>query len=294
MTDQRRRRANACASDDRSTCPDVVDLGRPVQALDVPGIRIREADYRAAGVVPMQSHAWAHLCLTIDGGYQVDWGRTRLGCGPASLVFHAPGQAYGARIWDGGSRCLTVDIDPAALVRTDGALPDFERLNVVRRAPPHWLAFQLRRELELNDDLSSESVASIVIALFAELGSRPGFEPRSTPPPWLKRVQEQIHDQFSQHHTLKSLAQTAGVHHVHLVRDFRRHFGCTVGHYIRQRRIEFACHRLTASADPLSAIAFEAGFADQSHFTNTFRRMVGMPPGIFRARFIAPTHRLPA
>nr|WP_202329241.1 AraC family transcriptional regulator [Mesorhizobium sp. L-8-3] len=68
----------------------------------------------------------------------------------------------------------------------------------------------------------------------------------------------------------------------------RRRFGCTIGHYVRQRRVEFGCHRLAASLDPLSEIALDAGFADQSHFTNTFRRLVGMSPGVFRSRFFEP------
>src|SRR3546814_17031619 len=77
--------------------------------------------------------------------------------------------------------------------------------------------------------------------------------------------------------------ETAGVHPVHLAREFHRRFGCTVGHYIRQRRIEFACHRLTASRDPLFEVAVEAGFSDQSHLTKPFRRLVGLPPEIGRA-----------
>ncbi|MPZ32993.1 MAG: helix-turn-helix domain-containing protein [Rhodospirillales bacterium] len=236
---------------------------------------------------PTQSHKWAHLCLTVEGGYQLDWGRTRLRCGPASLLFQPPGQVYGAHISAAGIRCVTVDIDPTVLLGAAEALPDFEPFDAPRRAPPHWLAFQLRWELELGDDLSSTSVENTVFALLVELGERPGLETRSTPPPWLKRVQEQIEDESRQHHTLESLAQAAGVHHVHLAREFRRRFGCTVGHYIRQRRVEFACHRLTASRDPLSEIAFDAGFADQSHFTKTFRRLVGMTPGLFRTRFVA-------
>ncbi len=40
-----------------------------------------------------------------------------------------------------------------------------------------------------------------------------------------------------------------------------------------------------ASGERLSDIAFDAGFADQSHFTNTFRRLVGMTPAAFRRRF---------
>lgn len=99
---------------------------------------------------------------------------------------------------------------------------------------------------------------------------------------------------FRRHHTLESLARTAGVHHVHLARQFRRRFGCTVGHYIRQRRVEFGCHRLTASLDPISEITLDAGFTDQSHFTNVFRHLVGMSPGEFRARFFAPLRQLAA
>jgi AraC-like DNA-binding protein len=171
---------------------------------------------------------------------------------------------------------------------------DFERLNAARRAPPHWLAFQLRRELETADDLSPTSVAHTLVALLTELAERPGLEARSTPPPWLERVQEQIHDEFRRHHTLESLAREAGFHHVHLAREFRRRYGCTVGHYIRQRRVEFGCHRLTASLDPLSEIALDAGFADQSHFTNTFCQLVGLSPAVFRTRFFAPPRQLAA
>jgi AraC-like DNA-binding protein len=204
-------------------------------------------------------------------------------------MFQAPGELYGARISDGGSRCLTVDLDPAALASGDDDLACLERLHITRRMPPHWLAFQLHRELELEDDLSSEAVASIVFSLMAELDERPGVEPRNIAPPWLTRVQEQLDDEFRQHHALGSLARAAGVHHVHLAREFRRRFGCTVGHYIRQRRVEAACHRLMTSGDSLAEVAFDAGFADQSHFTNTFRHLVGMAPGQFRGRFAAHT-----
>ncbi|NDK52362.1 hypothetical protein GYH37_24090 [Rhizobium laguerreae] len=88
----------------------------------------------------------------------MDWGRTRLACGPASLIFLPPGEDYNARITHEGSHCLTVAIDPEMLSAGDTVV-DFERLNAARRAPPHWLAFQLRREIEPSDDLSPTSVA---------------------------------------------------------------------------------------------------------------------------------------
>lgn len=71
--------------------PDGVELGRPLKTLDSPGFRLREALYDPGREIPPHQHPWATLCLVIEGGYHEDWGRTRVRCGPASLVFHPPG-----------------------------------------------------------------------------------------------------------------------------------------------------------------------------------------------------------
>jgi len=261
------------------------DRGCALRTLDLPGFSILEAVYKADCDIPAQPYEWATLCLTVGGGYRLDWQRSRQRCGPAALVFQPPGEIYGARISGEGSHCFQIAVDPVVLRSIDDGLSDWERLRAPRRPPPHWLAFELRRELELCDDVSATSVEAAITALLAELGEVPGLESLRTPLRWLDRVREQLDDEFRQRHTLENLARTAGVHRVHLAREFRRCFGCTVGHYIRQRRIEFACERLAASADPLSRIAFDAGFADQSHFTNTFRQLVGVSPGAFPSRF---------
>jgi AraC-like DNA-binding protein len=40
---------------------------------------------------------------------------------------------------------------------------------------------------------------------------------------------------------------------------------------------------LRQTAQPLALIAQEAGFADQSHLTQVFRREIGITPGRFRS-----------
>jgi AraC family transcriptional regulator len=49
------------------------------------------------------------------------------------------------------------------------------------------------------------------------------------------------------------------------------------------RRLERAKTLLRRTREPLAAIAQEAGFADQSHLTQMFRREIGVTPGRFRA-----------
>jgi AraC-like DNA-binding protein len=44
-----------------------------------------------------------------------------------------------------------------------------------------------------------------------------------------------------------------------------------------------AARELAETAEPLSEIALRAGFYDQSHFTNVFRRTLGVTPSAYRA-----------
>jgi AraC family transcriptional regulator len=53
-------------------------------------------------------------------------------------------------------------------------------------------------------------------------------------------------------------------------------------HYLIVHRIEAAKRGLIDAKESLADIALACGFADQSHFTATFRKLVGVPPGIWR------------
>ena len=260
-------------------------FGRALRTLDGGGVRMCESLYAPNQDIPAQVHPWAGFSLTLDGGYEEACGPVTQHCGPASLVFHPPDEVYSDRISSGGSRCLTVEVDPTVLRTALDAFPALDRLRYTLRSAPTWLVFELRSEFALHDDLSPASIESSVLALLADLAERPGVSLRGWPPQWLQRVRERIDDEFPHAHSLQSLAQTAGVHPVNLAKAFRQHYSCTVGAYTRQRRVEFACHQLLSSEQPLSDIALSAGFGDQSHLTNVFRRLVGAPPGAFRRRF---------
>jgi AraC family transcriptional regulator len=78
------------------------------------------------------------------------------------------------------------------------------------------------------------------------------------------------------------LAAAVGVHPVHLARVFRKFHACSVGDYVRQLRIEYASRQLATTDQPLANIALAAGFADQSHFSRTFKQHTRMLPTEFR------------
>src|SRR3546814_12938644 len=107
-----------------------------------------------------------------------------LDCGSASLYLQPPVHVFGAHVSHVRSRCLTVAIDPAVPLDDNGSAPDFDRLNTGRRLPPHWLAFQLHRELELADDLSSVSVSNMTASLLAAPSGPAVLTVPSSPRPW--------------------------------------------------------------------------------------------------------------
>lgn len=81
---------------------------------------------------------------------------------------------------------------------------------------------------------------------------------------------------------LGDLARLAGLSNGHFCRAFKQTFGVSAHAYIMRRRIEFAQGAMLKTRLPLSEIALNCGLSDQSHFTRTFRRIVGETPNAWR------------
>ncbi len=81
---------------------------------------------------------------------------------------------------------------------------------------------------------------------------------------------------------LADLAAAADFQAYRLYRAFEKETGMTPHEYQRQARIRVA-QRLLREGDELSAIAAATGFADQAHFTRSFRSRLGITPGAYRS-----------
>jgi hypothetical protein len=70
----------------------------------------------------------------------------------------------------------------------------------------------------------------------------------------------------------------------HFLRTFNVISGVTPYQFVLTQRLRRAAVRLRRTTDPISAIAYEAGFNDLSTFNRRFRRIMGMTPGAWRRR----------
>jgi AraC family transcriptional regulator len=81
---------------------------------------------------------------------------------------------------------------------------------------------------------------------------------------------------------IKDLAASLNISVGHFCRAFKRTFGMSARGWIRRRRIELAQGLMLTTGDSLSEIALSCGMSDQSHFTRSFRRIVGESPSSWR------------
>ena len=82
---------------------------------------------------------------------------------------------------------------------------------------------------------------------------------------------------------LEQLAGRAAMSKYHFLRVFRRVLGVTPHQFLLETRIRDAAERLLGGAEPVSTIAYDAGFGDLSTFNARFRRQFGRSPSAYRS-----------
>ena len=96
-----------------------------------------------------------------------------------------------------------------------------------------------------------------------------------------------IRDHLGDGLMLAEIARHAGFSERQLQRLFRQVFGISVQQFIIRSRIQAAMHELTHTQRTIAEIALMFGFSDQSAFTNQFRSIAGLPPRLYRKRYVA-------
>ncbi len=101
--------------------------------------------------------------------------------------------------------------------------------------------------------------------------------------PWQeRRAKDLIESRLGSDLSVHELAHECGLSVAHFTRAFRQSVGESPHRWLMRRRIETAQRLLVDTDRHLAEIAVDCGFADQSHFTNVFKGMIGAAPGAFR------------
>ena len=102
-----------------------------------------------------------------------------------------------------------------------------------------------------------------------------------------------IDDHLDQPLRIPEIAGRAGLSPFQFDQRIRALFGLSAGQYLSRLRIDRACDRLRHTDAPLSDLALECGYADQSAFTRQFHKSVGLTPGAYRVATARGRKRAP-
>jgi transcriptional regulator GlxA family with amidase domain len=75
-------------------------------------------------------------------------------------------------------------------------------------------------------------------------------------------------------------------------RTFKRRFTRATGYapiaYVQHVRVEEAKRRLERTSEPVDAISYAVGYEDPASFRRLFKRITGVPPGVYRRKLQLP------
>jgi AraC family transcriptional regulator len=269
--------------------------GDTEKILETAGLALWESVYQPYLNIPKHTHTeGGYFDFVLKGGYTELSKKGRRDFSRSEVIFQPPGESHADQFHDQETRLFSVSFTAEWLNRIKEQAAISDVTVHFNGGLPTQLAVRLYREYRETDAVSSLMIEGLALEMLALVSreSRKNLKLSAAPPPrWLLRAQELLHARFRENLTLSMIAESAGVHRVHLNKVFRQHFRCAIGEYIRRLRIEFACQKLSSSQDKLAEIAHAAGFADQSHFCRVFHKFTDMTPLQYRAAFNSPCSR---
>jgi AraC-like DNA-binding protein len=131
---------------------------------------------------------------------------------------------------------------------------------------------------QLSGPLRSVASATAIRAVLARLTSpSAAHQAAGQQAASLGRVRDYLRDNPSELVAIADLVDLSGLTESHLIRAFHREFGLPPHAYHLRRRLA-AASELLASGVSVSTVAYECGFADQSHLSRKFKEVYGLTP----------------
>lgn len=101
----------------------------------------------------------------------------------------------------------------------------------------------------------------------------------------VKTICDFLEENYMESITLNKLSELTGLNKYYLLRSFTKQKGITPYGYLESIRISKAKKLLEQGIAPID-VAIQTGFTDQSHFTNFFKKFIGLTPKQYMKIFI--------
>jgi len=247
-----------------------------------------------AHAFPRHSHDRFGVGVIVSGGHRSASGRGLVEARANDAIMVNPGEVHdGSPLDERGRAWRMLYFEPSMLVTaaselTGAAAREIELTQPVAHDPLLKRLFERLFAVAVEAPIMSDDLAreEALLELFGHVVRVHATRPtRSWPADALgpvARAKARIDDDPSSPLTLADLAADSGMSRFQLLRGFAHEMGLPPHAYRMQRRVVLARQWIARGAT-LADAAAAAGFADQSHMTRAFVRLLGVTPANYAA-----------
>lgn len=256
-----------------------VTLGKTLYTRNVGAFTVTDTMHLPGLRLTRHMHENTSLQVIMKGSFLEKYQGKIIECEASSFTVKPPAEPHSNLFGTNGAHSLIIEIDNS-LVQESEDYKILQQMLHIKDASICHLIFNLYKELKNHDPASKLAMEGIIMEIIAHLSRNDINETKM--PDWLNQVRDYIHDNYANTITLDTLANLVNINSAHLCRVFRKYLGCSFGDYLREVRFKNAVERITKGEQPLSEIAIECGFYDQSHLNRFFKLKTGQSPNQFQ------------
>lgn len=243
---------------------------------------------RTVAAQPLQRHVHESYCIGLveHGARIISTRNAEIRVLPGEIFVLNPGQPHACRFLHSDHRYHVISVTAStmqALSQQDAPhLPHFKPVRIADRL----IAGAIRRFCALaerdHDPIERETLlVQILTRLIAQYRDP---SPEMAHPPAasdsILRAQDYLSSYYTHKLSLTHLADLCHLSPYHFQRTFVECVGLSPHDYQLHLRIKHS-KRMLRQGLPVADVAQTVGFVDQSHFTHSFKRLVGITPGYF-------------
>jgi len=182
------------------------------------------------------------------------------------------------------------------LIYDAGTLAAFEQRNLARIHKPWW---PIRRDSQVLEqygnllqlisafpgDGSADRIDRCCERLLLETRLGENRPPVGRDEQIIRRIRQDVRECLFEPHDFDSMARRHGLSAATFRRYWNRYVHEPPAHYVMTLRMREARRLLVETDLTVAEIALRTGFEDPLYFSRSFRRLTGLPPSHYRARF---------
>ncbi|MBV9962138.1 MAG: helix-turn-helix transcriptional regulator [Parafilimonas sp.] len=257
-------------------------FGESKKQFQVNGLTIVDSIFNNYENCPWHYHQHAHFAFTTKGNLTETHKKQKLQLQAGCLLYNHSQEPHCNGNYSSVVSALHIDIDANWFKKYDINSLAIEGVSQIQNPVIKNIFCNILKEVKLFDINSPVVIESLVMQALHEM-TKSNAQRSSAKPAWVFKLKDLLYDQYSEKFTLKQIAEQLNLHPVHLCQQFPFYFGCSLGDYIRKIKIEKSVTIIfKKNYSSLTQVAYECGFADQSHFIKIFKKNIGITPFAFQ------------